>query len=120
MLTTVSLFRNTSDFKTCVAGETIFKEGQPGDVMFIVIEGDVDVLVRGKIVYSITGPGGVLGELALIDQEPRSATAVARTACKLVPIDRRKFSFLVQQTPYFAVEIMRTMAERLRHMNATV
>ena len=115
-----NLFSNATDFKTFPAGETIFKEGQPGDMMYIVIEGEVDVLVHGKVVYSIGGPGGVLGEMALIDTQPRSATAVARTACKLVPIDQKRFTFLIQQTPYFAVEVMRTMAERLRRMNATL
>lgn len=120
MTMSISLFRNATDFKTFSAGETIFQEGQPGDVMYIVKEGEVNVLVHGMVIYTIRGPGGMLGEMALIDTQPRSATAVAKTACKLIPIDQKRFTFLVQQTPFFAVEVMRTMAERLRRMNATI
>ena len=116
MKTTIALFRNATDYKTFSAGQIIFKEGQPGDLMYVVMEGAVDVLLHDKIVYSI-GPGGILGEMALIDTQPRSATAVAKTACKLVPIDEKRFTSLIQQTPHFAVEVMQIMAERLRHMN---
>jgi len=116
----INLARGEIDFKFFSPGEIVFEIGQPGDVMYIVTEGEVDVLVCGKVVCSIAGPGGVLGEMALIDKEPRSATAVARTACKLLPVDQKKFAVLVQQTPSFAIEIMQTMAERLRHMNATL
>ncbi|HEU5100134.1 MAG TPA: Crp/Fnr family transcriptional regulator [Roseiflexaceae bacterium] len=62
----------------------------------------------------MAGPGGIVGEMALIDDRPRSATAVAATDCRLVPIDERRFTFLVQQTPMFALAVMRVMAERLR------
>ena len=59
-------------------------------------------------------PGGVLGELALVDKGPRSATAVAKTDCKIAPVDERRFTFLVQEHPYFAKHIMSVMANRLR------
>ena len=85
--------------------------------MYIVKEGEVDILVHGKTVETV-GPGEILGEMALIDQNPRSATAVARTDCQLVPIDEKRFTFLVQQTPYFSIEVMRIMARRLRQMDA--
>ena len=95
----------------------IFAEGQPGDVMYVVKDGEVDVLIHNQVVETI-GPGDVLGEMALIDQQPRSATAVARTDCQLVSINEARFKYLVQQTPYFAIEVMRVMARRLRHMDA--
>ena len=66
-----------------------------------------------KIVIAI-GAGGVFGEMALIESGVRSAKAVARTDCALVPIDERRFSFLFQQTPQFALQVMKIMAERLR------
>ena len=56
----------------------------------------------------------MFGEMALIDREPRSATAIAETDCELVVIDKRRFWFLVQETPYFAEIVMRVMADRLR------
>jgi len=112
----IKLFRNTTDFKIFSAGQIIFKEGQPGDVMYVVIEGTVDVLVRDELLNTL-GPGEILGELALIDTQPRSATAIAKTDCKLVPVDQKRFTFLVQQTPYFAVDVMRIMAARLRRLS---
>ena len=63
-------------------------------------------------------PGGIFGELALIDSSPRSAAAVAHTDCRLAVIGERRFIFLVQQTPYFALEVMSVMAQRLRRQTA--
>ncbi len=63
------------------------------------------------------GPGGVLGEMGLIDTAPRSASAIARSACKLIPVNQERFSLLVQHTPDFALQIMRVMAGRLRVMD---
>ena len=117
MPTTINLFRNATDFKTFTAGQVIFKEGQPGDVMYVVIDGTSDILVHDKVINSI-GPGEILGEMALLDNEPRSTTAIANTDCKLVPVDQKRFTYLVQEAPYFAIQVMRTMAERLRHLNS--
>jgi CRP/FNR family cyclic AMP-dependent transcriptional regulator len=116
---TIKIFENTSDFEPFSAGQVVFEEGQPGDLMYVVKEGEVEVSVRGKVVETI-GTGGILGEMALIDTGPRSATATAKTDCKLVPINQRRFTFMVQQTPYFSVEVMKVMADRLRKMNQQV
>jgi CRP-like cAMP-binding protein len=105
------------DFESFAPGQPIFTEGQPGDVMYVVKEGEVDVLINGKVIDTV-GPGGLLGEMALIDKQPRSATAVAKTACKLMSVDEQRFQRLVQQTPHFALQVMRAMAQRLRQMNA--
>ncbi len=111
------LVRFASDQRAFTAGQVIFSAGDPGDVMYVVKDGEVDVVVHGNVVETI-GPGGILGEMALIDGSPRSASAVAKTNCQLVPIDETRFKYLVQQTPYFAIEVMRAMARRLRHMNS--
>jgi len=108
------LFRNTEYFIPFKAGDTIFKEGEPGDQMYVVLEGEVDVIVHDKVVETVR-VDNFLGEMALIDARPRSATAVARTDCRLAPINQNRFKFLVQQTPYFALHLMQGMAERLRH-----
>ncbi|EDN65792.1 conserved hypothetical protein [Beggiatoa sp. PS] len=116
-MTTLSLFSNSQDFVSFTKGQIIFKEGDPGKVMYAIIEGEVEVVVNGKAV-DIVKAGNILGEMALIDTSPRSATAISKTDCKVVPISRRHFTFLIQHTPNFALEVMRVMAERLRHMNA--
>jgi CRP/FNR family transcriptional regulator, cyclic AMP receptor protein len=101
------------------AGETVFEQGDTGTAMYVVAEGEVEIL-SGPVVLETARPGSVIGEMALIDHAPRSATAVAKTDCKLVAVDQRRFEFLVQQTPYFALEVMQLMAERLRTANSRI
>jgi len=116
-MSTLNLVRFADEVLSFDAGQQIFAEGDPGDVMFVVKEGDVEIVVHGTVVETL-GPGSILGEMALIDRNPRSATAIAKTRCQLVPINEKRFQFLVQQTPYFAIEVMRVLAQRLRHMDA--
>ena len=119
-MTTLNLFRNAKDVQLYTAGQTIFDVGQLGDIMYVVQEGDVDIMLAGRVIDTC-GPGGIIGEMALISDKPRSAAAVAKTDCKLVPIDEKRFTFLVQQTPYFAIQVMHVIAERLRrYMEAMV
>ena len=99
------------------AGQQIFREGEPGEVMYVVHDGEVELHVRGQLVDAL-GPGGVLGEMALIERAPRSATATAKTDCTLVPIPEKRFMFMVQQTPHFALQIMKVIADRLRRMDS--
>jgi len=113
MTTTINLFRHARNIKTFAAGDVIFAEGQPGDDMYIVLEGQV-AIQQGERLLALVGPDEVIGELALIDRGPRSASAIARTACVLAPISERQFLFMVQQTPFFALQVMRVLAERLR------
>jgi CRP/FNR family transcriptional regulator, cyclic AMP receptor protein len=112
-------FKKYTDFESFTGGDIIFKEGDPGEVMYAVIEGEVDLKVNDKVIYTV-GAGEVLGEMALIDKKPRSATAVAKTPCKLVIIDEKRFTFLIQQTPMFVTQIMKVMADRLRMKNDEV
>jgi len=107
------LFRNSEFFIRYKAGDAVFKEGEPGDQMYVVLEGEVDIIVHDKVVETV-GVDNFLGEMALIDARPRSASAIAKTDCKLAPIDQKRFKFLVQQTPNFALHLMQGMAERLR------
>jgi len=99
-----------------LSGTKIFEEGESGDRMYVVKEGEVDLSVRGKTI-AVIGKGGILGEMAVIDNKPRSATALARTECDLVPIDQKRFLSLVQQNPGFAIEVMKVLVERLRLMD---
>ena len=111
----LELFRNEDRYETFAAGQTIFKDGDEGRCMYVVYEGAVKLMIHGRLVEKL-GPGGVFGEMSLIDRSPRSATAVADGDVKLVAITEKRFNFLVQQTPKFALQIMRLMAERLRSM----
>lgn len=98
------------------AGTTIFREGDRGTVMFGVISGGVDIFT-GNVILEVVGPGMVFGEMALIDDDVRSANASARTDCRLVQIDLAAFERLVANNPGFARLLMKVMARRLRRMD---
>ncbi len=109
----LNLFHNCTSSIAYQPGQVIFSEGDPGDLMFVVLEGEVEVRVHEKVVDT-TGPGGILGEMALVDHAPRSATAIAKTACKVAPVGETQFNFMIQETPHFAIAVMRVMCDRLR------
>jgi CRP/FNR family transcriptional regulator, cyclic AMP receptor protein len=113
---TLHIFRNESNTRSLAAGEYLFHQGDVADLMYILVEGEVDILVGDTVVETV-GPETVLGEMAMIESEPRSASVRAKTPCRVVPIDQKRFQFLIQQTPYFAIEIMRILAYRLRKMD---
>jgi CRP/FNR family cyclic AMP-dependent transcriptional regulator len=102
--------------KSFTAGAPIFEEDEKGDSMFLIRSGEVEIERHGKVIESL-GPGGIFGEMALIDGSPRSATARAKTDCVVAPINEKTFLFLVHETPYFAIAVMRTLADRVRRMN---
>ena len=109
----LNLFQYVKDFKTFSAGQTIFTQDETGDEAFVIVEGEVDVLFNDRLLETL-GPGGLIGEMALLDHRTRSATVIAKTDCKVVPINKVRFTFMVQETPHFALEVMRIMADRLR------
>jgi CRP/FNR family cyclic AMP-dependent transcriptional regulator len=95
------------------AGGVIFREGETADELFVIKSGYVRIQVGNRTMADLT-TDNIFGEMALIDSEPRSATAVAITDVELVPISEKQFLFLVTQTPYFALKVMRILAQRLR------
>lgn len=107
-------FSQIEKYQSIPAGQPVFREGESGNSLYIVAEGEIDI-TRGDRVLETVGPGGIVGELALIDDKPRSASAIARTDCLLAPVNREHFLALVQRTPLFALQVMRAMANRLRH-----
>ena len=105
------------DHRSYAAGETIISDGEsPGTEMFIVKKGLVSIRVSEMQVEEV-GPGGIVGEMALLDRNIRSAGAVAVEATEVLPIDERVFIILVQETPGFALDVLRVLAGRLRRMN---
>jgi len=112
----IHLFDRDQQAEAHEAGHVIFREGDPGAHMYAVIDGSVDIIIRGKTVETV-GPGGVFGEMALVEDRARIATAQVKTPAKIVQIDRKRFEFLVQQNPYFALQLMAVMAQRLRRMD---
>jgi CRP/FNR family transcriptional regulator, cyclic AMP receptor protein len=112
----INLFRSSPDALTVEVGETLFREGETGEVMFALVEGSVEVSRAGQVLETV-GPGAILGELALIDASPRAATATATAPTRVVRIDKDHFTFLVQEHPTFALQVMAVMADRLRRVD---
>ena len=111
------VFRNAETVRDVPAGTVIFEAGSSGSEMFGVIEGEVELRVPNGTVYKL-GPDETFGEMAVVDASPRSATAVATADTKLAVIGKRSFLFLVHETPTFALQVMSSMAERLRALDA--
>ncbi len=108
-----ALFKDSADKLTFPAAQTIFEEGEEGETMYVIIEGDVDILIGSSVVEQLL-TGDIFGEMALVDNSPRSATARARTECTVAPVDFHTFVHHVQNTPEFALQVMSVMANRLR------
>ncbi|MEP7067601.1 MAG: cyclic nucleotide-binding domain-containing protein [Usitatibacter sp.] len=112
----LDMFVNEANPRVCPAGEVIFRAYDMGAEMYVVLSGEIELTIGSRVVETL-GPGEPFGEMALIDQTPRTATAIARTDCDLAVISEKRFLFMVQQTPHFALQIMKVMADRLRKMN---
>ena len=95
-------------------GEVVIAEGERGDTMFVVVDGMLDIRINGAPVEKV-GPGGVVGEMALIDHGVRSASVVAVEETTVVAVDEKRFMYLVQNHPYFAIRMMQLVVDRLRH-----
>ncbi len=100
-------------------GKTIMTVGETGLYMYIVLEGRVAVSVQDKVVERV-GPGGVLGDMALVDRSPRAASAAAETGCSLLPISRQEFLALVKKKPAFGMALLKTLADRLRFITSQI
>ncbi|HYB99802.1 MAG TPA: cyclic nucleotide-binding domain-containing protein [Candidatus Limnocylindrales bacterium] len=111
------LFASSRNIESFPAGATVFQQGEAGDSMYVVLEGTVDIMLGDKLL-DLSGPGDLLGEMSLIDNKARSATAVARTDVKLARVDESAFLTMVQETPFFALHVMRVLVERMRRSRA--
>jgi CRP-like cAMP-binding protein len=107
---------NNIETRRVRAGGVIFREGEQADELFVIKSGYVRIQIGNRTMADLT-TDHIFGEMALIDNEPRSATAMAITDVELVPISEKQFLFLVSQTPHFALKVMRALAQRLRVTN---
>lgn len=111
------LFRHETDLQFLPAGHILFREDEQGDLMYVLMSGTAEIIVHTRVVEAAER-GAIFGEMAMIDDRTRSATVIAKEDCMLLPIERKRFNFLVQQTPNFALYVMRVMADRLRRTDS--
>ena len=116
----LGLFSRERHVISLKVGECLFKKGDPAQsTMYVVLSGEVRI-GDGNVVLETVGPGGIVGEMALIDGSPRSATITAVADASLAAIDEKRFLFLVHQTPGFGLKVMRLLVGRLRKTTAIV
>jgi len=99
------------------AGQQVMKEGQAGMYMYILKSGRVFITKGNKVLEGVS-PGGIFGEMALVDQSPRVASATADQYSELLTVDRNALMEAIKKQPGFAMSMLRAVADRLRHMNA--
>ena len=112
----LNLFDHNPTLIPVAAGQALFRQGEEGNMMFVLATGSANVVVHNRVVETLQH-GSIVGEMGLVSHEPHSASVIAKTDCEFVVVDEKRFQFLVQQTPYFAIQVMRLMAERLRATN---
>ncbi len=115
-LNTISEHMHIARFE---AGDLVFSEGDPGDEVFFVVDGILDILkfIDGKVEKKIAvkAPGGSLGEMAVIGNFSRTAAVKARTDATLLTLSRRRFDQICEDHPKIGVKIIRAIARILSH-----
>lgn len=107
-----------------LAGQEIFAEGSQGDLMYVILEGEVEILKAAQAgsakVLSTLGKGEFFGEMALIDDSPRSASAKAKIDTKLLGMNESVLDSYILTNPDFASKMIRNLAKRLRGANKLI
>ena len=105
--------------RTYEPGEKVFIEGSPGNTMYVVLDGNVEICVGGKSM-EVAGRGTIIGEMSLIDPSPRSATVMAKDYCVLAQVNQSQFLSLMEKAPSFSLSVMKSLVTRLRNVDAMI
>ena len=106
------VFKDSDQLVSYPAGTVILREGEPGEHMFVVMEGDLSIMISDKVIAT-AHPGDIIGEMALINSETRSASVMAASDCVLADIDRSSFDSMLKHVPDFTMHVMNVLAGRL-------
>lgn len=98
-------------------GDTIFLKGDLGNCMYVLLKGQIEIRLDDRVV-DVVHEGGMFGEMGLVENAPRAATAVAASDGALLSINEEEFVELVQDQPFFAIKVVRAVADRVRRANA--
>lgn len=109
----LEVFKDSEELVEFPAGTVILSEGQGGNSMYVVMEGELSISLGDKPLAT-AGPGEIVGEMALINSEIRSATVTAKTDCVLASIDQASFNSMLRHVPDFTLHVMDILAARLR------
>lgn len=109
----LEVFQDPEQHQAFPKGSVIIEEGREGSLMYVVIQGELEITLKDKLL-AVAGPGEIVGEMALINSDIRSASVTARTDCVLASIDQVSFNSLLQHVPDFSMHVMKVLASRLR------
>jgi CRP/FNR family cyclic AMP-dependent transcriptional regulator len=98
------------------AGEVLAEQGSSGREAFVIVEGEAEVSRNGQLVSEL-GPGAVVGELALLDHGPRTATVTAKSGITVLVLEQRQFWGILDEVPTIAFKMLRTLAGRIRDLD---
>jgi len=115
----LSVIRSIATTRAYEPDEKVFVEGSPGSTMYVILDGNVEISVAGRLI-EVAGPGMIVGEMALIDSCNRSATVVAKDNCVLAQVNESEFLSLMEKTPRFGLSVMKILVTRLRNMDAMI
>jgi CRP-like cAMP-binding protein len=113
----LTLFGHETETRKLAPGEVLFEVGDKADALYIVKSGQLQIF-DGHTEFETVGEGGIIGEMALVDQSPRSASVKAVTEAEIIPVDQKRFLWMVTQTPFFAIRVMKVLTARLRATDA--
>jgi CRP-like cAMP-binding protein len=109
----LEVFKDSDDLVEYPAEAVIITEGIEGNCMYVVMEGEVTISLHDKVLATAL-PGEIVGEMALINSDIRSATVTAKTDCLLALIDQSSFESLIQHVPEFTQHVMNVLGDRLQ------
>ena len=110
----MEVFKDSEDVVDFPAGSVIAVEGADGNHMYVVMSGEATISINKQLLATAVS-GEIVGEMALINSNIRSATVTAKTDCRLALIDQASFNSLLQHVPDFSFHVMKVLAERLKH-----
>lgn len=115
---TLKIYQKPPSPLTVASGEIIFQEGDTGTQMYGIISGEVEMYIEDKLIETIK-EGDIFGEGAIVHEDhKRTSTAIAKTKTILVFLEQKRFLFVVQETPLFALEVLRSYSDRFRHLKS--
>lgn len=109
----MEIFKNSDDLVGFPAGAVIIMEGKEGSHMYVVMDGEVDISLKGRVIARASR-GDIVGEMSLINPDLRSATVTATSNCTLAVIDQASFQSLLRHVPDFSMHVMNVLADRLK------
>jgi CRP-like cAMP-binding protein len=112
----IDLFKHSSTKRKFAVGELIFSEGEPGDNLYVILEGKVEIVAMRQV-FEVAGPGDIIGEMALIEPGPRTAAARVVETCVAAVVDEKEFLFMTKKMPDFSLYVMRVLVRRLKEMD---